>query len=52
MADVTVPPHIKSWKQLFELADEMRIPEDFLSERGDAPPQERRAPSKPKSNHN
>jgi len=50
--DVTLPRHIKSWKEFFELADGLGIHEDFLSERGDAPPQRRRARSKPKSRHN
>jgi hypothetical protein len=50
--DVTVQRHIKSWKEFFELADGMGIPEDFLSERGDVPPQKLRTRLKPKSHHN
>ncbi len=50
--DVTVPRHIKSWKEFFELADGIGIPEDFLSERGDVPPQKRRTRFKPRSHHN
>lgn len=50
--DVTVPRHIKTWKEFFELADAIGIPEDFLSERGDVPPQKRRTRLMPTSHHN
>jgi antitoxin VapB len=34
-------PVTESWKSFFELADQAGVPDDFLSDRGDAPPQER-----------
>ena len=30
-----------SWRDFFELADQMRLPKDFLAEREDLPPQKR-----------
>ena len=39
--DVILSPRPESWKSFFELADQAGVPADFLSDRGDAPPQER-----------
>ncbi|VFM98145.1 MAG: antitoxin VapB [Candidatus Kentron sp. G] len=32
---------IRDWNELFALADKMEIPDDFLTDRGDAPSQSR-----------
>jgi len=32
----------ESWDDFFELADSIGVPSDFMSERGDAPPQKRK----------
>jgi hypothetical protein len=32
----------RCWQEFFDLADRIGVPEDFLSDRGDAPPQKRR----------
>ena len=34
-------PH-SSWKSFFKLRDQIGVPDDFMSERGDGPPQERK----------
>jgi antitoxin VapB len=34
-------PH-SSWQGFFKLRDQAGVPDDFLSERGDGPPQERK----------
>jgi antitoxin VapB len=39
--DVILSPRPESWKPFFDLADEAAGPGDFLSDRGDAPPQKR-----------
>ncbi len=33
------PP--STWQSFFDLRDEIDVPDDFMSERGDGPPQER-----------
>ena len=40
--DVILSRHPGSWEEFFELADRAGVPEDFLSDRGDAPPQKRK----------
>jgi hypothetical protein len=30
-----------SWQDFFDLVDQIGVPDDFLSDRGDAPPQKR-----------
>jgi antitoxin VapB len=40
--DVILSRRPESWNEFFELADRVGVPEDFLSERGDAPPQKRK----------
>ena len=40
--DVIISQRPESWKDLFSLLDSFEVPKDFLSERGDAPPQKRR----------
>jgi hypothetical protein len=32
----------QGWHEFFDLADKLGVPDDFLAERGDGPPQERR----------
>jgi len=39
--DVILSRRPESWTDFFELADRSGVPEDFLSDRGDAKPQER-----------
>ena len=39
--DVILSPRPESWRSFFELANQAGVPDDFLSNRGDAPPQER-----------
>jgi antitoxin VapB len=34
-------PH-SSWKSFFKLRDQIRAPDDFMSDRGDGPPQKRK----------
>jgi len=40
--DVILSRRPESWQQLFHVMDSFEMPEDFLSDRGDAPPQKRR----------
>jgi antitoxin VapB len=40
--DVILSCRPESWQQLFDLFDSAEIPDDFLADRGDAPPQKRR----------
>ncbi len=40
--DVILSRRPASWDEFFELADRAGVPEDFLSDRGDAPPQKRK----------
>ena len=40
--DVILSRRPEPWKEFFELADRAGVPEDFLSDRGDAPPQKRK----------
>jgi antitoxin VapB len=40
--DVILSRRPESWKEFFELADRMGVPEDFMSDRGDVQPQERK----------
>ena len=40
--DVILSRRPASWQEFFDLADRLEVPDDFLSERGDAPPQKRR----------
>ena len=39
--DVILSPRPESWKPFFDSADKADVPDDFLSDRGDAPPQKR-----------
>jgi antitoxin VapB len=39
--DLILSRRPNSWRDLFELADQMQLPEDFLAEREDLPPQKR-----------
>jgi antitoxin VapB len=39
--DVILSRRPDSWQEFFELIDSLDIPEDFLSNRRDAPPQKR-----------
>lgn len=39
--DVILSRRPESWKDFFDLVDRVGVPDDFLSDRGDAPPQER-----------
>jgi len=39
--DVSLSPRLESWKPFFDLADEAVVPDDFLSDPGDRPPQKR-----------
>jgi len=39
--DVVLSRRPDSWESFFDLADKAGVPEDFMSERGDAPPQKR-----------
>jgi antitoxin VapB len=39
--DVVLSRRPESWDSFFELVDRERVPEDFMSDRKDAPPQER-----------
>ena len=40
--DVILSRRPESWQELFHLLDSLEIPEDFLAERDDRPPQKRR----------
>ena len=40
--DVILSRRPESWDEFFKMADEAGVPEDFLSDRGDAPPQKRK----------
>jgi len=40
--DVILSRRPESWEEFFELADNSGVPEDFLAQRGDRPPQKRR----------
>lgn len=40
--DVILSRRPESWQEFFDLADRVGAPNDFLSDRGDAPPQKRR----------
>jgi antitoxin VapB len=40
--DVILSRRPESWQEFFDLADRIAVPEDFLAERADAPPQKRR----------
>ena len=39
--DVILSRHPESWEDFFKLADKAGVPEDFMSDRQDAPPQTR-----------
>jgi antitoxin VapB len=39
--DVILSRRPESWTSFFELADQAGVPDDFLSDRGDAKPQDR-----------
>jgi len=39
--DVILSRRPESWDSFFKLRDEANIPEDFMSDRGDEPPQKR-----------
>jgi antitoxin VapB len=39
--DVILSPRPESWKPFFDLTGKGDVPGDFLSDRGDAPPQKR-----------
>ena len=39
--DIILSRRPDSWKSFFELADRTQVPDDFLSDRGDMPPQKR-----------
>jgi antitoxin VapB len=40
--DVILSRRPESWEEFFKMVDEAGVPEDFLSDRGDAPPQKRK----------
>ncbi len=40
--DVILSRRPESWDDFFQLADSLGVPEGFLSDRGDAPPQKRK----------
>jgi antitoxin VapB len=40
--DVILSRRPESWDDFFELADRIGVPVDFMSERGDVPPQKRK----------
>jgi antitoxin VapB len=40
--DVILSRRPESWQEFFDLAERIGVPDDFLSDRGDAPPQKRR----------
>lgn len=39
--DVILSRRPDSWKDFFDLVDSLDLPKDFMSDRGDAPPQKR-----------
>ena len=41
--DVILSKRPDSWDSFFELVDRNPVPEDFMSDRGDGPPQRRKA---------
>jgi len=40
--DIILSRRPESWQHLFDLFDSAGVPDDFLADRGDAPPQKRR----------
>ena len=42
--EVILSPRPDSWEGFFALADQAGVPEDFLSDRRDRPPQKRKLP--------
>ena len=40
--DVILSRRPETWHEFFELADRLGMPDEFLRERGDAPPQKRK----------
>ncbi len=40
--DVVLSRRPDSWQEFFELADGIGVPDDFLADRGDLPPQKRK----------
>jgi len=40
--DIILSRRPESWQEFFELADRISAPDDFLSDRGDLPPQKRK----------
>ena len=40
--DVILSRRPESWQDFFDLAERIGVPDDFLSDRGDLPPQKRR----------
>ncbi len=40
--DVVLSRRPESWEDFFELADKIAVPEDFMADRGDRPPQKRK----------
>jgi antitoxin VapB len=40
--DVILSRRPESWQDFFETVDKIGVPEDFLADRGDRPPQKRR----------
>lgn len=40
--DVILSARPESWEEFFDLADKARVPDDFMAERGDKPPQKRK----------
>jgi antitoxin VapB len=39
--DVILSRRPESWQSFFDLADQIGVPDDFMADRGDAPPQNR-----------
>jgi antitoxin VapB len=39
--DVILSPRPDSWQELFKLIDSLNLPDDFMTDRHDEPPQER-----------
>jgi antitoxin VapB len=40
--DIILSKRPESWQDFFDLADRIGVPEEFLADRADAPPQKRR----------
>ena len=40
--DIIISPRPESWQEFFDLADGIGVPDEFLQERNDAPPQKRK----------